>query len=361
MNIQFSLQKILHFCFSLAIVFVALTLSMSPNLVQGALDSYNSYYDDSRPEETPVEEVERKETEQEAVQDAILRKTIDTNVRTTITHIKLLSNRKREFSIANANYAQYSTSGLNAGNTVSGIAGWLTIPYSDFKDNSFTDNLSNFDGKSINYIAGMDMVVNTRLALGVSLGYEDSEIKFNDSSKTDTHGLFGTLYSAYNFSDYTAYIIGGYGTGENNPTNTKGYDSSSFSLTGGALADFELARNISLNVDASYTYAESTSDSYISNNLLISPDDTILSQLHLNFELARIMEWGEFYGLLGSRFDLYDDDDDAHDNGRYAVDLGIGTRFYANEVFSGDISIKKMFLRKNEENVTITFGVRYQF
>ncbi|MFK5985556.1 MAG: autotransporter outer membrane beta-barrel domain-containing protein [Pseudomonadota bacterium] len=360
------LQTAIQLSFAALTATAAMTLIISPNLVQGAIDGYNNdgYGSDNvRPPETPEEEAEvkRQETEQEAVSDAILRKNVSTTVRTTISHIKQLHARTNEFSIANAAYAQYSTSGLNAGSSVSGMAGWLTIPYSDFEDSSFTNNNSNFDGKSINYLAGMDLVLNTRLALGASLGYEDSEITFKNGSTTDTDGWFGTVYGAYNFSEVTAYLIAGYGSGENAPSNASSYDSDSHFITGGAMKDFGIGTNLALNLDAGYTYAESDSDSYASNGLIITPDGTILSQLHVNAEVAKIMEWGELYGLAETKFDLHDDDNALHDNGSFGMDLGLGIRFNANEAISGDVNVKKMFARKDEENVTITATIRYQF
>jgi len=375
------LQSAIQLSFAAMTATAAMTLIISPNLVQGANDGYDGYGTDT-PTDTgttddgytntdtpeaahqPVTEeekaiVETQETEQEAVADAILRKTVNTSVRTTVSHIKSLSARSREFSIANADYAQYS--GLNAGSSISGMAGWLTIPYSDFEDSSFSNNASNFDGKSINYLTGLDVVVNTRLALGGSLGYEKSEVTFKNLSKTDTRGWFGTVYGAYNYDQATAYVITGFGNGKNSPTGAGSYDSKSAFISAGGMKDFELSTNLALNVDLGYTYAESDSDSYVSGSLIVTPDDTILSQVHINAEIAKVLKWGEVYGVAESKFDLHDDDDAQHDNGSFGMDLGLGVRFKANDAFSGDVSVKKMVARKDEENVTVTATIRYQY
>jgi len=207
----------------------------------------------------------------------------------------------------------------------------------------------------------LDVVLNTRLALGGSLGYEKSEVTFKNLSKTDTRGWFGTVYGAYNYDQATAYVITGFGNGKNSPTNASSYDSKSAFITAGGMKDFELDTNLALNVDLGYTYAKSDSDSYVSGSLIINPEDTILSQVHVNAEVAKILEWGEVYGLAESKFDLRDDDDALHDNGSFGMDLGLGVRFNANQDFSGDVSVKKMFARKDEENVTITASIRYQY
>ncbi len=368
------LQSAIQFSFACFTATAAITLIVSPNIVQGAIDGYDDCdgydcqappIDEEKPRPPITEEekkvVEEQESEQEAVSEAVLRQTISTTVRTTTSHVKALSGGKNRFSIANADYANYKNSGLNAGSSISGMAAWLTLPYSNYKDNAFTNKGSRFDGHTMNYLAGMDYVVNAQTAVGASIGYEDTNISFNNGSSTDTDGWFGTLYGAYNFSEATAYLIAGYGSGKADPSGAESYDSNSNFITAGAMKDFELSKNLFLNLDTSYTYAESESDDYSKNGLIISPDGAIISQINVNAELANATNWGEFYGLAETKFDLYNDDDDLYDNGDFGMNLGLGVRFNASQAITGDINVKSLVVGKDQENYTITASFRYQF
>ncbi len=101
-------------------------------------------------------------------------------------------------------------------------------------------------------------------------------------------------------------------------------------------------------------------DSY-TNSLLyrVESQSSYISEIYVNTEIAQTISWGEYYGSVGTRFDFSNDDD--YDNGDIGVDLGVGVRFNAADNLSGEIGVTKLFLQTDEEDVTVSANVRYQF
>jgi len=283
--------------------------------------------------------------------------------------VRALGGRQGAFHVdagQSGNNGQYSL-GLNAGDSSSGMAIWFTPSYSDFENNGSTRTGMDYDGDLTTYLFGFDMVLSSELLVGGTLGYNEGDSKFKNNSKADSDGYIAAVYAVYNFPAITAYMNAGLINQDNDLDDystgalaTGDFDSDTTFVNVGVMKSTELDGDKILTLDASYSYADTDTDSY-TNSLLyrVKSQSSYISEIHVNTEIAQTISWGEYYGSVGTRLDLSNDED--YDNGDIGVDLGIGVRFNAADNLSGDIGIKKLFLQTDEKDVTVSANVRYEF
>ncbi|MCW8929722.1 MAG: autotransporter outer membrane beta-barrel domain-containing protein [Gammaproteobacteria bacterium] len=319
----------------------------------------------------------QKEAEEsiENINRDVLRKKIN-HVRSTYTdHIKTLYKTGR-FSLARANYAE---NGLNAGDTMTGVAFWFTPSYTSIKNTAMISNDSNFTGNQDSYLFGADVLLSPKLLVGGLVGYETSDTDSSDNSKTDSDGYVISAYAAYNFdSGFTAYGHIGYNSSDTDIEDRSifgsvasfdgDYDSNNHFLGFGVMRSSELESGLKFTMDLGYNYAYTSSDSYDAT-LSIDPsvtnrmnlDSSNISEFLLNTELAQSKSWGEYYGTVGAILDLSNNDDSVSDDGDFGMNAGIGLRFNASEKLLGEISYNKVFLWDGHNDYTVSANVRYDF
>jgi outer membrane autotransporter protein len=291
---------------------------------------------------------------------------IDHVVSTVTNHVRMLGGATGAFNVVNSkNYA----AGISAGDSSTGYAIWFTPSYSDFENNGGKKVGLDYDGDLTTVLVGFDAVINKNLVFGATIGYEDSNSDFDNNSKADSDGYVGAIYGAYNFSQATAYLNTGfifqdndlddYSLGPN--TLSKGsFDSDTYFVNIGVMRSTQLSNDWIYTIDGSYSYADTETDSYTDSLARrIKSTSSYLSEIMVNSEVAKVTDWGEYYGTVGVGFDLQDDND--YNNGDIGVDLGLGLRFNPSDNLTGEISVKKLFLKKDEEDVTYSANLRYEF
>ena len=258
--------------------------------------------------------------------------------------------------------------GLSAGDSSAGYAIWYTPSYSDFENNGAVKVGGDYDGTLTTHLFGVDAVLNSDMVFGATLGYETNDTKFDNNSKSDADGYIFALYGAYNVSSAaTLYLNAGMINQDNDLDDystgalaTGDFDSDTLFANIGVMRTMDLGDDTYLTMDGSYSYADTESDSYTDSlSRRIDSSKSYISEFYVNSELAKGASWGEYFGTVGVRFDLTSDSE--YDNGDIGVDLGMGVRFNPTDNITGDVAIKKLFLQKDEENVTISANIRYEF
>lgn len=321
----------------------------------------------------PATEEQIQESIVETTSQSILKSQTSTTIGVVNSHFKQLrSSNTGQFSAQNANYAP--STGLNAGDGVSGMAIWFTPTYSHLNNTQSVNHDRRYEEEDTSYLAGIDYVINTNVVVGGMLGYEKSTTDLNNGGDTEKDGVVGSAYGAYNVSGKaTLYALVGYGDLDN---DIKDYASGSaikgdfdsdklfFSLGGLYYTQYN---DYNMTLDGGYSWAKEEMDSYTNSaGSKIRPDDTDLRMLTANLEVAKPYGWGEVFVNGGIEIDLSPSiSDDAQllegDEGFGAL-VGGGVRFNTSDNLFAELAAGYNVLRKYEYGGhTVTATLRYEF
>ncbi|MDM8542340.1 autotransporter outer membrane beta-barrel domain-containing protein [Desulfococcaceae bacterium HSG9] len=278
---------------------------------------------------------------------------------------------RRTTSIAlnsgNSNLLPGITTGIASGDEAPKLGLWLTPSVSWLDDDNIA---SQYDGNLYLIMVGADYKVTDRLLLGVSTGYEDTDLdtQFNDGT-FQSQGFTIAPYIGFVILDgLTADAILAY-TFLNNDVErdrTTGqrlagdYDSGR-SMVSANLNYYTLLNNWSFSGIAGYMYVSEDQDAYIQTGA----DSNSVDQF-----TAYLGEWrlGGRAGYLFDKFEpyiaaayLYDNTWNSSADDRDELEGAIGLDFYPTDAFIGSVEATHSFFRDDIANTRILLNLRYEF
>jgi len=257
--------------------------------------------------------------------------------------------------------------GIAAGDAVPKLGVWLTPAVSWLDD----DNRNTmYDGNLYLIMAGADYKVTDRLLLGVSAGYEDTDLdtQFNDGT-FQSQGFTIAPYLGFVILDgLTADAVFGY-TFSNNDVErdrttgqmlTGDYDSGR-SMVSANLNYYALLNNWSLSAITGYMYVSEHQDAYT---------QTGASENDVGQFTAYLGEW-RIGGRAGYLFDklepyiaaayLYDNTWNSSSGDRDEMEGAAGIDFFPTDAFIGSLEVTHSFFRDDITNTRVLLNLRYEF
>jgi len=266
----------------------------------------------------------------------------------------------------NGNLLPGITTGLASGDAAPKMGLWLTPSVSWLDDDYIA---SRYDGNLYLIMAGADYKITDRVLLGVSAGYEDTELdtQFNDGT-FQSKGVTIAPYIGYVIMEgLTADAILAYTFINNDVERDRtgqrlagDYDSGR-SMISVNLNYYTLLNNWSLSAVGGYMYVSEDQDAYIQTGAYTNSVGQFTAYLG---------EW-RFGGRAGYLLDtvepyisaayLYDNTWNSSTGDRDEMEGAIGLDFFPTDAFIGSIEATHSFFRDDIANTRILLNLRYEF
>jgi len=309
-------------------------------------------------------------------------------LRITLSHITNQTNQHADEDNGDTTvfFGSSLLSGIAAGDGFNNWGLWGSFSYSNFSADipiaSLVQPIASYDADQNNFFMGADTLIKERIVLGLTIGYENTDIDTAyNGGNSDTDGYTIAPYAAYLINDVLSVdVVGGY-TSLN--TDTDRIDTQ----TGGTIiGEFDadrwfVATNINANISRGqwlfggrigYLYTEEDQDAYIETGGpdFRSVDDRHidLSQASFSLDAAYMLNQFEPYtrivyvndfgrdngtdagGLPGSVGATQPDDDDE-------FQFGLGFRYFG-EIISATFEWSHVLDRDTFDGDTVMFTLR---
>ncbi len=305
---------------------------------------------------------------------------------------KLVSNRiaaattgTGQFNLASNSFS--ASTGMAGGDHGKAYGAWVAGSWSSVEDNN-TDTA--FDGNVYTVMAGADYKVDDRLLVGLSIGYEDTDIDtaFNGFGGTDGNidgnGWTIAPYVSYGIADHVrANLVAGYSDVEYDTLRfdtstgnriTGSTDASRYFVDASLNADYTVAENWTLYSKFGVFYASEEKDAFTeteSNGATIAQadNDTDFGQFSLDARVGYLFEFVEPYALVGLEYDFTKDEATVGagqtaaslDNEDFGARFGGGFNLRLGPNVTGGIEAYTVEFRDDYEEVTATGNLRIEF
>ena len=360
--------------------------SMPPPSVCPAYPEGPGQFDSTNPPPTPSDSSEPSEpvyssTQDTQSQEGLASATANENRVASNTVVRVTSVRirdafaprptRRTTSIAlnsgNSNLLPGITTGIASGEEAPKMGLWMTPSVSWLDDDNIT---SQYDGNLYLIMVGADYKITDRLLLGVSAGYEDTDLdtQFNDGT-FQSQGFTIAPYIGFVILDgLTADAILAYTFLNNDVERDRTTDQrlagdydSGRSMISANLNYYALLNNWSFSAIAGYMYVSEDQDAYIQNGA----DLNSVGQF-----TAYLGEWrlGGRAGYLLDKFEpyiaaayLYDNTWNSGADDRDELEGAIGLDFFPTDALIGSAEVTHSFFRDDIANTRILLNLRYEF
>lgn len=287
------------------------------------------------------------------------------------------------FNVAANGFA--ASKGISAGNGMYAGGVWVAGSFTDLEDENVATAA---DGNVYSGLAGVDFHVSDNAVVGISVGYENTDIDttFNGSATED-----GSIEGdGYTIAPYVGFNLGNGA----NASLTAGYSDLSYDLvrfdplsderiTGSTDAERYFVSAAAggshmldaawrLRGNASVFYANEQQDDYTETSASgvatsQAGEDTDFGQLGVNAKLGYVFEGFEPYALAGIEYDFSKDDVEvastqtANDDEDFGARFGGGLDLHLSPNVTGGVEAYTVEFRDDYNEYNVTGGLRVNF
>ncbi len=267
----------------------------------------------------------------------------------------------------NSNDLPGITTGIASGDAAPSLGLWLTPSVSWLDDDNFN---SQYDGNLYLIMAGADYKVTDRLLLGVSTGYEDTDLdtQFNDGTYA-SQGLTLAPYVGFAIMDglsidaIFAYTFLNNDVERNRTIGDRvsgDYDSGR-SMVSANLNYYALINNFSLSALAGYMYVSEDQDAYVQSGAFtnsVGQFTAYLGEWRLGGRAGYMLDNIEPY--VSAAY-LYNNTWNSNADDRDELETAVGFDFYPTDAFIGSLEASHGFFRDDVANTRVLLNLRYEF
>lgn len=279
-----------------------------------------------------------------------------------------------------------ASTGMSAGDGWRGKTGlWVAGSFASVEDNN-TDTA--FDGEVYNGFAGVDYKIAPNTVIGISLGYESSDIdtEYNGTATQDGNvegdGYTIAPYVGVSITDkISADLMAGYSDLEYDTLRfdpvsgtriTGSTDAERYFVSGGVNGQHRFYENWRLRGRASIFYANEEKDAFTETytggtTVAVADQETELGQALLDARLGYMFSHVEPYALVGAEFDFAKDEGEVavgqtpSNDDDFGAKFGGGVNFQITPNFSGGVEAYTVEFRDDYDEYAVTGGLRARF